>query len=95
MIQFYHLWAGFETAAFIGYYQPGTNIDDRYSISWQKDENYSCSEYNISTSCRQFFVANRNIGRMDASIKGAEYDCRERAWYSDTKAGLTQTWTSL
>jgi len=37
---FYHLWAGFENAAFLGYYQYDINVEDRYSLSWQSDKNY-------------------------------------------------------
>lgn len=92
---FYHLWAGFENAAFLGYYQYDINIDDRYSLSWQSNENYSCPDLNISTSCRELFTADRKTGRKDYSIGGASYDCRARAWYSDTKYYVAKRWTSL
>ena len=46
---FYHLWAGFENAAFLGYYQVGTNLDDLYTLSWQASENYSCA-YNFTNN---------------------------------------------
>jgi hypothetical protein len=38
---FYHLWAGFENGAFLGYYQAGVNAP-AYSLSWQEDLGMAC-----------------------------------------------------
>ena len=47
--QFYHLWAGFENGAFIGSYNDGTNVGDRYTMSWQEDTQMSCA-YNYTAA---------------------------------------------
>jgi hypothetical protein len=46
---YYHLWAGFEDGAFLGYYQPDTLYPKRYSINWQTNQNHTC-DYNYTHS---------------------------------------------
>ena len=44
---YYHLWAGFEDGAFIGYYDKGYTDESFYTISWQSSYNHSC-DYNTT-----------------------------------------------
>jgi hypothetical protein len=48
-VSFYHLWAGFENGAFLGYYQKDTLNTDEFSIAWQSTENHSCA-YNYTNA---------------------------------------------
>ena len=49
---YYHLWAGFEDGAFLGYYDKGINVaadKSLYTISWQTSYNHSCN-YTVTKS---------------------------------------------
>ena len=49
---YYHLWAGFEDGAFLGYYFKVINVaadKSLYTISWQTSYNHSCN-YTVTKS---------------------------------------------
>ena len=95
---YYHLWSGYEDGSFLGYYAKGqveqapTSV---FGISYQSNINHSCPQYNVSSRCREFFTAKEATGAPDVSVHGAEYDCRERAWYYRTKDEQKTRWTYM
>ncbi len=52
--KYYHLWAGFEDGAFIGYFDKGGTVagsdESFYTIAWQSSYNHSCDYNTTKTS---------------------------------------------
>jgi len=42
---FYHLWAGLENGAFLGYYKEGNNGFDGHTLAWQVKESAALLPY--------------------------------------------------
>jgi hypothetical protein len=78
------IYYGFENGRFISYSNPSSGGQ----LTFMKDANNSCIEWNITSRCREFYGGNSTdpfTGIISGPITDAkEYDPRRRPWYIDS-----------